>query len=158
MLQRVCSCAAQPQSSTKEPCTALLLRQDVDRQGQTSSASSESGSLELLLSLDALVGATICGARTREAGQVERAARCNRRQDGDMLTPCGHVPVKVAMSYAARPAQRRRPRVRRFMGPYPVHRREISDNSDNRRYMHRGAKLHVVYIYIYTVSLSPYQA
>ena len=58
MLQRVCRCAAQPPSSTKEPCTALLLRQDIDRQGQTGSASSESGSLELLLTLHALLGAT----------------------------------------------------------------------------------------------------
>ena len=74
MLQRVCSCAAQPPSSTKEPCTALLLRQDIDRQGQTGSASSESGSLELLLSLHALVGATTCGAQTNAAAQLERVA------------------------------------------------------------------------------------
>ena len=118
--QRLHSSAAQPQQAMKEAAAAVLVRHDVDRPAWASSASSESGSLELLLSLHALVGATICGARTREAGQVERAARCNRRQDGDMLTPCGHVPVKVAMSYAARPAQRRGPRVRRYFGPYPV--------------------------------------
>ena len=82
MLQRVCSCAAQPQSSTKEPCTALLLRKDVDRQGQASSASSESGSLELLLSLHASVGATICGAQTDASTQLERVARCRPRFSG----------------------------------------------------------------------------
>ena len=98
----------------------MLLRHNIDRLGRASSASNKSGSLELLMTLHALVGATICGARTREAGQVVRAARCSSRQDGDMLTPCGRVPVKVAMSYAARPAQRRGPRVRRYFGPYPV--------------------------------------
>ena len=120
MLQRVCSCAAQPQSSTKEPCTALLLRKDVGRQGQASSASSESGSLELLLTLHASVGATTCGAQTGMAGLVQHATRCKRRQDGDMHAPHGRVPVKVAMSYAAGPDQRRAPRVRAYFGPYPV--------------------------------------
>ena len=98
----------------------MLVRHDVDRPAWASSASSESGSLELLLTLYALVGATICGARTRDAGQVVRAARCSSRQDGDMLTPCGRVPVKVAMSYAARPAQRRGPRTPGDFHQYPV--------------------------------------
>ena len=74
VLQRVCSCAAQPQSSTKEPCTALLLRKDVDRQGQASSASSESGSLELLLTLHALFGAAIL--RRTNGGSHSARARC----------------------------------------------------------------------------------
>ena len=97
MLQRVCSCAAQPQSSTKEPCTALLLRQDVDRQGQASSASSESGSLELLLILHATVGATTCGAQTNASAQVERATRCNGRFDGRTLVRCVAAAVKLSL-------------------------------------------------------------
>ena len=103
----------------KEPPAALLLRQDVDRLDWASSASNKNGSLELLLILHALVGATICGAQTNRSAQVERATRCSRRQDGDMRTPRGRVPVKVAMSYAAGPDQRRATRVRAYFG-YPV--------------------------------------
>ena len=58
----------------KEPPAAVLVRHDVDRLGQASSVSSESGSLELLLTLHALFGAAICGARTGAATQLERAA------------------------------------------------------------------------------------
>ena len=120
MLQRVSSCAAQPQCSIKEPPAALLLRHDVDRLGRASSASSESGSLELLLSLHALVGATICGAQTDAAAQVERVARRNRRCHARTRTPHEGARVKVAVSCAAGPAQRRCIRVRRYFGPYPV--------------------------------------
>ena len=120
MLQRVSSCTAQPQCSMKEPPAALLLRHDVDRLGRASSASSESGSLELLLSLHALVGATICGARTGAVTQVERVARCNRRFHAGIRTPHGRARVKVAVSCAAAPAQRRCTRVRRNFRPYPV--------------------------------------
>ena len=82
----------------------MLVRHDVDRLGQASSASSENGSLELLLTLHATVGATICGAQTNAAGQVERAVRCNRGLDSGMHTPHGRATVKVAMSHAAGPA------------------------------------------------------
>ena len=85
----------------------MLVRHDVDRLGQASSASSESGSLELLLILHATVGATTCGAQTGSVVLFERAARCKRRQGGDMHTPDGRVPVKVAMPSAAAPALRR---------------------------------------------------
>ena len=98
----------------------MLVRHDVDRLGQASSASSESGSLELLLILHALVGATICGAQTNRSAQVERATRCSRRQDGDMRTPRGRVPVKVAVSCAAGPAQRRCIRAPGDFHQYPV--------------------------------------
>ena len=79
MLQRVSSCAAQPQCSMKEPPAALLLRQDVDRLDWASSASNKNGSLAPLLTLHALVGASICGAQTGAVTQVERVARRNRR-------------------------------------------------------------------------------
>ena len=114
------SCAAQPQCSMKEPPAALLLRHEIDRPACASSASSESGSLELLLILHALVGATICGAQTNRSAQVERATRCSRRQDGDMRTPRGRVPVKVAVSCAAGPAQRRCIRAPGDFHQYPV--------------------------------------
>ena len=120
VLQRVSSCAAQPQCSMKEPPAALLLRHEIDRPACASSASSESGSLELLLILHALVGATICGAQTNRSAQVERATRCSRRQDGDMRTPRGRVPVKVAVSCAAGPAQRRGIRAPGDFHQYPV--------------------------------------
>ena len=82
MLQRVCSCAAQPECSTKEPPTALLLRDEVDRLGSASSASNKSGSCASLLSLHASVGATICGAQTDASTQLERVARCRLRFSG----------------------------------------------------------------------------
>ena len=66
----------------KEPPAAVLVRHDVDRLGQASSASSESGSLELLLTLHALVGATICGAQTGAATQLERVAHRHPRFSG----------------------------------------------------------------------------
>ena len=98
----------------------MLVRHGIDRLGRASSASSESRSLELLLSLDALVGATICGARTDAAAQVERVVRRNRRFHARTRTPHEGARVKVAVSCAAGPAQRRCTRVPRFMGPYPV--------------------------------------
>jgi len=66
--QRVCSCAAQPQCSMKEPPAALLLRHDVDRLDWDSSASNKNGSLAPLLTLHALVGVSICGAQTDAVG------------------------------------------------------------------------------------------
>ena len=105
----------------------MLVRHDVDRLGQASSVSSESGSLELLLTLHALFGAAICGARTGAATQLERAARCNRRFHGGMLTPCGRAAVKVAVSCAAAPAQRRCPRAPRDFHHYRVGYRELSN-------------------------------
>ena len=100
----------------------MLVRHDVDRLGQASSASSESGSLELLLILHATVGATICGAQTNAAGQVERAVRCNRGLDSGVHTPHGRATVKVAMSHAAGPALRRCIRTRGHSCPHPVRR------------------------------------
>ena len=125
MLQSVSSCAAQPQCSMKEPPAALLLRHDVDRLGRASSASSESGSLELLLTLHALVGATICGAQTDAAAQVERAARCSRRQDGGMQTRHHHAASKELIAAAAGPRQRRCTRACVDLGQYPVQLKEL---------------------------------
>ena len=122
VLQRVCSCAAQPQCSIKEPPAAVLVRHEVDRLGRASSASSESGSLELLLILQATVGATICGAQTNAAAQLERVARCNRRFHAGIHTPHGRARVKVAVPHAAGPALRRCIRVRPNFPPYPVDR------------------------------------
>ena len=48
----------------KEGAAAVLVRHDIDRPAWASSASSESGSLELLLSLDASVGAAILRPET----------------------------------------------------------------------------------------------
>ena len=112
--------AAQPQCSIKEPPAALLLRHEVDRLGRASSASSESGSLELLLTLHALVGATICGARTDASAQVERVARRNRRLHARTRTPHEGARVKVAVSCAAGPAQRRCIRAPGDFHQYPV--------------------------------------
>ena len=98
----------------------MLVRHDVDRLGQASSASSESGSLELLLILHATVGATTCGAQTNASAQVERATRCNGRFDGRSRAPHEGAAVKVAVSCAAGPAQRRCIRVRAYFRPYPV--------------------------------------
>ena len=98
----------------------MLVHHDVDRLGRASSASNESASLELLLTLHATVGATICGAQTDAAGQVERAVRCNRGLDSGMHTPHGRARVKVAVSCAAGPRLRRCTRARRYFRPYPV--------------------------------------
>ena len=103
----------------------MLVRHDVDRLGRASSASSESGSLELLLILHATVGATTCGAQTDAAAQLERVARCNCRFHAGIHTPHGRARVKVAVSCAAAPALRRCIRVRRYFGPYPVCNRDI---------------------------------
>ena len=102
----------------KEPPAAVLVRHDVDRLGQASSASSESGSLELLLILHATVGATTCGAQTGAVTQVERVARCDRRFHARTHTPHEGARVKVAVSCAAAPAQRRCTRVRAYFRPY----------------------------------------
>ena len=98
----------------------MLVRHDVDRLGQASSASSESGSLELLLILHATVGATTCGAQTDAAAQLERVARRNRRFHARTRTPHEGARVKVAVSCAAGPALRRCIRVRRNFRPYPI--------------------------------------
>ena len=87
----------------------MLVRHDVDRLGQASSASSESGSLELLLSLDALVGAATCGAQTDAAAQLERVARRNRRFHARMRTP--HDVTRVRASRLRCHALQRRPSV-----------------------------------------------
>ena len=58
----------------KEAAAAVLVRHDVDRPARASSASSKSGSLELLQTLDTLVGAATCGAQTDAAAQLERVA------------------------------------------------------------------------------------
>ena len=76
--------------------------------------------IRLHAGVHASVGATTCGAQTGMAGLVQHATRCKRRQDGDMHAPHGRVPVKVAMSYAAGPDQRRATRVRAYFRPYPV--------------------------------------
>ena len=80
----------------------MLVRHDVDRLGQASSASSEGGSRELLLILHATVGATTCGAQTDVVTQVERVARRNRRFHAGIHTPHGRARVKVAVSYLIR--------------------------------------------------------
>ena len=121
--QRLHSSAAQPQQAMKEAAAAVLVRHDVDRLGRASSASSESGSLELLLTLHATVGATICGARTGAVTQVAHVARCDRRFHARTRAPHEGARVKVAVSCAAAPAQRRCTRVRRNFRPYPVVRR-----------------------------------
>ena len=56
----------------KEAAAAVLVRHDVDRPARASSVSSESGSLELLLTLHALVGATIL-RRTNGGSSTARA-------------------------------------------------------------------------------------
>ena len=84
---------------------------------EASSASSESGSLELLLILHATVSATTCGAQTNASAQVERATRCNGRFDGRSHAPHEGAAVKVAVSCASAPAQRRCTRVRRNHRP-----------------------------------------
>ena len=120
MLQRVSSYAAQPQCSMKEPPAALLLRQDVDRLDWASSASNKNGSLAPLLTLHALVGASICGAQTGAVTQVERVTRCDRRFHARIRTPHEGARVKVAVSCAAGPRLRRCTRARRYFRPYPV--------------------------------------
>ena len=67
MQRRLHSSAAQPLQAMKEAAVAVLVRHDVDRPARASSASSESGSLELLLILHATVGATTCGAQTERS-------------------------------------------------------------------------------------------
>ena len=52
----------------------MLVRHDVDRPARASSASSKSGSLELLQTLDALVGAAIL--RRTNGGSHSARARC----------------------------------------------------------------------------------
>ena len=69
----------------------MLVRHDVDRLGQASSASSESGSLELLLTLHALFGAAIL-RRTNGCSSTARA-RCVMqpplsRRHAHTLRPC----------------------------------------------------------------------
>ena len=98
----------------------MLVRHDVDRLCRASSASNESGSLELLLTLHALVGATTCGAQTGAVTPVERVVRCDRCFHAGIHAPCGRAGVRVAVSCAAGPAQRRCPRESRHSHPYPV--------------------------------------
>ena len=98
----------------------MLVRHEVDRLGRASSASSESGSLELLLILHATVGATTCGAQTDAAAQLERVARCDRCFHARTRAPHEGARVKVAVPHAAGPALRRCIRVRPNFPPYPV--------------------------------------
>ena len=86
----------------------MLVRHDVDRLGRASSASSESRSLELLLSLDALVGATIL-RRTDECSRTARA-RCAPSPTLQMCTlagmscaqlESGALPLQLRLSVAA---------------------------------------------------------
>ena len=79
----------------------MLLRHNVDRLGRASSASNKSGSCASILTLHTLVGATICGAQTDAAAQVERVARRNRRFHARTRTPHEGARVKVAVSCAA---------------------------------------------------------
>ena len=58
----------------KEAAAAVLVRHDVDRPARASSASSKSGSLELLQTLDALVGAAILRC-TNGGSSTARARR-----------------------------------------------------------------------------------
>ena len=100
--QRLHSSAAQPQQAMKEAAAAVLVRHDVDRPARASSASSKSGSLELLQTLDTLVGAAIlprtngCSstARARCAAQPPlsrthaHTSRGCARQGGDVTRRC----------------------------------------------------------------------
>ena len=104
----------------KESPAALLLRHDVDRLDWASSASNKNGSLAPLLTLHALVGASICGAQTGAVTQVERVARRNRRFHARTRAPHEGARVKVAVSCAAGPRLRRCTRARRYFGPHPV--------------------------------------
>ena len=97
----------------------MLLRHNIDRLGRASSASNRSGSCASILTLHTLVGATICGAQTDAAAQVERVARRNRRFHAGIRTPHGRARVKVAVSCAAAPAQRRCTRAPRDFHPHP---------------------------------------
>ena len=92
----------------KEPPAAALVRHGIDRLGRASSASSESRSLELLLSLDALVGATIL-RRTDECSRTARA-RCAPSPTLQMCTlagmscaqlESGALPLQLRLSVAA---------------------------------------------------------
>ena len=86
----------------------MLVRHGIDRLGRASSASSESRSLELLLSLDALVGATIL-RRTDECSRTARA-RCAPSPTLQMCTlagmscaqlESGALPLQLRLSVAA---------------------------------------------------------
>ena len=70
---------------------AVLVRHDVDRPAWASSASSESGSLELLLTLDALVGAAILrrtnGCSSTARARSDPSPRCGQWH-GDMPRAC----------------------------------------------------------------------
>ena len=92
----------------------MLLRHNIDRLGRASSASNRSGSCASILTLHTLVGATICGAQTDAAAQVERVARRNRRFHARTRTPHEGARVKVAVSCAAGPRLRRCTRARRY--------------------------------------------
>ena len=121
--QRLHSSAAQQRCSMKEPPAAVLVRHDVDRLGQASSVSSESGSLELLLTLDALVGAAIlrrtngCSstARARCAAQPPLSRAHAHTSRGCARQGCG------VMRHRAGPASLHpRPTSHVSCGPYPV--------------------------------------
>ena len=59
----------------------MMLRHNIDRLGWASSASNKNGSLAPLLTLHALVGATICGAQTA-AAEVKKAKRRKMQKRG----------------------------------------------------------------------------
>ena len=72
--RRLHSSAAQPLQAMKEAAVAVLVRHDVDLPAKASSASSESGSCAPLLTLHALVGATILRRTNGECSALR--ARC----------------------------------------------------------------------------------
>ena len=107
--QRLHSSAAQPQQAMKEAAAAVLVRHDIDRPARASSASSKGGSLELLQTLDALVGAAIL-RRTNEGSRAGRARfalqQPSRRGHAHTLRPCPRQGRDVIRSTAGPAASR----------------------------------------------------
>ena len=81
---------------------------EVDGLATGSSASEKSRSLELLLTLHTLVGATVCSAPTSAAAQLERTARCDCRLDSGVHTCHDRATHVELVSSAAGPSRRRR--------------------------------------------------
>ena len=135
--QRLHSSAAQPQQAMKEAAAAVLVRQDVDRPAWAGSASSKSGSLELLQTLDALVGAAIL-RRTNEGSRAGRA-RCALQQPSrwghaHTLRPCPRQGRDVIRSTAGPASPPSRPSIlwavpRKAPSAVHVERREIDSRT-----------------------------